>query len=226
MVKKLLDPLHDQIKLRTGCSVQYSLANSFEELANGLLALEHDYAFLPSAYSAISDEMGYERFASVSNQNKYVYLIVRGDSGITQLSDLRGKTLLSISPLSASGAAFEELLKKQGLLNDVRILNENNYEQNLLQVISGQADSAITIHIYWTQLDEYVKTKKLKVLKKLEAQPAELVKRVGRDELSKKVMEALMLDPNFDWEPADYPLRYNQQLKENVWKYIRSTLNQ
>lgn len=224
MVQKILAPMHEQVAIKTGCEVEYTLSNGFEDLAIKLVELNHDYSLVPSSYSAFTLEKGYERFASVTVQNRFIYVVAKMDSPIHSMVDLAGRSLLSISPLSESGVAFEQQLKALGIREQVRIINGNNYEQNIFKVLTGQADAAIVISIYWDQLDDYMKTKKLKVVGKLRSNPAELVKRHGRVGMDDIVMSVLKEDERLNWEVADHELIYNQQLKDTLNKFIQSSI--
>lgn len=224
MVQKLLAPMHEQVALQTGCEVEYTLSNGFEDLADKLVELNHDYSLVPSSYSAITLEMGYERFASIAVQNRYIYIVAKMESNINSMADLVDKTLLSISPLSESGAIFEQKLREMGIRQRVRIVNGNNYEQNIFKVLTGEAEAATVISIYWDQLDSFVKSKKLKVISRLKANPAELVKRHGREELDRQVMLVLKKDQRLKWEKASHELIYNQELKDTLNRYIQSSL--
>jgi len=225
MVQKLLTPMHNRVEKASGCEVEYTLASSFEDLANKLVELEHDFALVPASYSAITLEMGYERFVSISEENRYIYIVAHAQSNIHSLNDLTGKELLSISPLSESGASFEQLLREKQLRSRVKVVNGNNYEQNIFKVLSGQSDSAIAISIYWDQLDDYMKSKKLKVVSKLKSRPAEFVKRFGRDHIAQPVRNVLLTETALTWELPDHELQYNQELKEAISAYINSGMN-
>ena len=60
MVENKLADVHGALAAQSGCTVQFTITNSFEMLLDKLVVQDHHFAILPYTHADVSLEMGYE----------------------------------------------------------------------------------------------------------------------------------------------------------------------
>lgn len=138
----LLHYLETKIKRRIIMSTAPNFKTYVQRAARG------DYdIYLTAPHFALLAEttQNYHRLSRVSHElNGYV--VVRHDSMIQQIEDLRGRTVITPDELAITSMLGEQLLHKHGLSPalDYRLERSASHNNAILTVYRGGADAAIT----------------------------------------------------------------------------------
>ncbi len=145
-----------------GIPVEAVVATSYAATIVAMCAGRADIAFLsPFAYVLAHEKCGVE-VAAVSVRSGRPYyrgqILVRADSGITKLEDLRGKKFAFVDPASTSGYLFPSaMLKRLGFDPDrffSQTLFAGTHSNVVLAIYRGQVDGGATFEDVRTTLQQ------------------------------------------------------------------------
>ncbi len=135
----------------TGLRWKVTVPTSYAATIEAMCAGQIDIAFLaPLAYALAADKgcadvMMASMFGQSATYNGQI--LVRTDSGITDVKGLRGKRFAFVDPLSASGTLYPSLLmKQQGGEDPKTFLRETifagGHDKAILALVGGSVDGA------------------------------------------------------------------------------------
>lgn len=123
---RLWTPLLNRISRVSGIKLRFRTAPSIPKFEQRLKRGQYDFAYMnPYHYTVFNRTTGYRAFAKQSEQRIKGIIVVRKNSGISELSDLANATLAFPSP-----AAFAATLLIQAELNKQGIDFESNFVQS------------------------------------------------------------------------------------------------
>ncbi|MGN6699071.1 MAG: phosphate/phosphite/phosphonate ABC transporter substrate-binding protein [Thermomicrobiales bacterium] len=138
----------DFIGKQTGYKVTSTTATSYAAVTQSITSKKTDLAWVsPLSYVQAHDQNGcYPITASIRNGTKgyKAFIIVKSDSDIKELKDLKGKRFAFGDPLSASGTLYPKAaMLKAGLNpdNDLKAQNISSASSVAIAVYQGQVDA-------------------------------------------------------------------------------------
>ncbi|MBR1146156.1 phosphate/phosphite/phosphonate ABC transporter substrate-binding protein [Bradyrhizobium sp. AUGA SZCCT0431] len=147
----------DNLGKRLGVPAKIFVSPSFNALIESLASKRLDMAFFGAEGYVAMKEQGMQvvPIAKAIHFGRVHYkssIIVRADSGINSVADLKGKTFAFVAPTSTSGGlAPLYMLHQNGVATaDLkRILYTGNQEASMLAVKNGKVDAAAVADHYW-----------------------------------------------------------------------------
>ncbi|MFC4454603.1 phosphate/phosphite/phosphonate ABC transporter substrate-binding protein [Deinococcus sonorensis] len=135
-----------------GVEVRTTVAQDYQALVEATRSGKLDFAWLsPVSYVQAHDQAGAQvLLKSVRNGGPYYWsaFVVRKDSGIKTLNDLRGKTVAWIDPTSAAGYTFPRaLLVSKGINPDTFFSKQTfagKHDAAVLSLANGTVDAIAT----------------------------------------------------------------------------------
>ena len=155
---KSFQGMADVLGKQIGASAKVFVSPSFNALIESLAAKRLDVAFFGAeGYIAMKEQgMAVVPIAKAIHFGRDYYkssIIVRADSGIKSVADLKGKTFAFVAPTSTSGGlAPIYMLHRAGIaVSDLkRVLYTGNQEASMLAVKNRKVDAAGVADHYWT----------------------------------------------------------------------------
>lgn len=141
---ELYAPLVDYLNTRVrDARFHLQASRSFSEFEKNLYARRFDFA-LPNPYETVNvTRHGYRIFGKTSDDQLFRgVILVRRDSNIQQVQDLRGKTVSFPAPTALAGALMPQYyLHTHGLdvNRDIRMLYSGSHESSIMNVYLGNA---------------------------------------------------------------------------------------
>jgi len=142
----------EQLQQQTGMKVKPFVATDYNGIIEALRAKKLDVAYLgPFSYVLAASVANVEAFSVAvtkkTGQSAYRSLIVvRADSGLTQVDDLKNRTFAFVDPSSASGHLFPKAgLEQAGYNPDKlfsRVVFSGSHDASLLAVANKKVDAA------------------------------------------------------------------------------------
>lgn len=155
-VKELYVPIIEGVVKQIGYKARTIIASDYSDLARCLLDSIADIGwFSPLAYVNAREQGGVVPLVTpvVNGTPSYEgYIIVHKRSGISSLTELRGKKVAFVDPKSASGYAFPRyLLKKAGidLERNLEALFLGTHDKVINAVLSQTVDAGATYSEAW-----------------------------------------------------------------------------
>ena len=116
-------PVVDYLEKNLGRKIKYFVATDYASVVEALRNETADVGFMgPLQYVMAHGHTGAHPILGEIYNGKSTYvsrIFVRKDSGIKNLSDLKGKTIAFVDPLSSSGYMYPlDLFKQEGLIKD------------------------------------------------------------------------------------------------------------
>lgn len=116
-------PVVDYLEKNLGRKITYFVATDYASVVEALRNETADVGFMgPLQYVMAHEHAGAKPILGEIYNGKSSYvsrIFVRKDSGIKNLSDLKGKTIAFVDPLSSSGYMYPlDLFKQEGLIKD------------------------------------------------------------------------------------------------------------
>lgn len=138
-------PFLKKVSAESGVRLKFQTAPTLDDFYDRVSSGAYDFAYLnPLEYTRAHERQGYGAFACEANKKLAGIIVVRKDSALTKLTDLRGKTL--ILPGASAFAAHilnRAALSAAGLADaDVAIKTVSSHDSAYLMVQSKQADAA------------------------------------------------------------------------------------
>jgi phosphonate transport system substrate-binding protein len=145
-------PLVEILRKELGMEIQPFVATDYTGVVEALRVNKLDVAFLaPASYVLAKNEANIK--VVLKSERKgipfyYAAIIVRADSGIKSLDDLRGKTFAFGDSLSTTGHVFPRKMFKERGIDPVRdfkqILYSGGHDATVLAVLNGKVDAGAT----------------------------------------------------------------------------------
>jgi phosphonate transport system substrate-binding protein len=145
-------PLVEILRKELGMEIQPFVATDYTGIVEALRVNKLDVAFLaPASYVLAKNEANIK--VVLKSERKgipfyYAAIIVRADSGIKSLEDLRGKTFAFGDSLSTTGHVFPRKMFKERGIDPVRdfkqILYSGGHDATVLAVLNGKVDAGAT----------------------------------------------------------------------------------
>lgn len=218
-LSKSFQGMADVLGKELGVSAKVFVSPSFNALIESLAAKRLDVAFFGAEGYVAMKEQGMQvvPLAMAIHFGRDYYkssIIVRADSGINSVADLKGKTFAFVAPTSTSGGlAPTYMLHRAGIdTNDLkRVLYTGNQEASMLAVKNRKVDAAAVADHYWqywknaglTTFDQYddgrntIVNGELKIIEAMRVPEMPIVARadLGKDALDKIRGALLNLPP-------------------------------
>lgn len=176
-----VEPLSDYLTEKLGRKVEAFTATNYVGVVEGLGSGEVDFGIIPPfAYVLANKESGAEvLLTSINDKGEagyYSEILVREDSGIEKIEDLRGKTIAFVDPSSTSGYLFPgAYLKEAGLdlEKDLNYTYSGGHDKSLQLILNGDVDAIATFEAVGLRYQEEFPTanEDLKTLVKTEMIP-------------------------------------------------------
>jgi phosphonate transport system substrate-binding protein len=146
------EPIAQLLQAATNLSFRVSVPTAYTPVIEGMGASQVDVGWLsPFAYVLAHDKYNVQIGLASVRQGSKTYrsqIIVRADSGITTLDQLRGKRFAFVDPASASGYLFPNALLASKGIDYKTSFSESifagGHTQAVIAVYQGQVDGAAT----------------------------------------------------------------------------------
>lgn len=132
----------------------FTLAGAADELTGKITTGELDAVALPTnSAAALYNKTGGEIQIAMINTLGVLYLVTSGDTSISSVADLAGKTVYSSGQGTVAQYAFEYILSANGLEagKDVTVEYKTEHSEIATLMASGQADIAVLPQPFVTQ---------------------------------------------------------------------------
>lgn len=147
-----IKPLEELLSKEMGIKVKGFTATNYVAVVEGFGSGQVDFGLIPPFASVLATEEFQAKpiLVVVKKNGATTYksqLLVRKDSGIKSLEDLKGKKIAFVEPSSTSGYLFPAaLLKENGidLEKDVEYLYAGGHDKSLQLLLNGDVDVAAT----------------------------------------------------------------------------------
>jgi len=181
-------PFGEYLSKKLGKKVNVTLATDYSTIVEAMASGKVDIGIMPpSAYvqarnqkaatAILSSELGaYNRETGKPEESKLSgtfkgEILVKSDSGLEKLEDLKGKKIATLSPNSASGYIYPVVeMKDAGIdpLKDVTLTTVNDIPSEITAVLNGQQDAAFVFegarNVFASKFADQDLFKELKVL--------------------------------------------------------------
>ncbi|MBI3392183.1 MAG: phosphate/phosphite/phosphonate ABC transporter substrate-binding protein [Nitrospirae bacterium] len=196
---KELKPLVDYLRKATGMKIQLRTGFTFDKVFDNIKNGYYDFAYVATTqYVKIKKTVDVQLVGMTTKDGKEKFsavVVVRKDSGINAIADLKGKTFLTTKGGLAVHPAPMDLMEKNGLnpKTDIKIKFGSAPINCLMDVADRKADVTAVPKGLWAKAEKMVKKEDLKVVGETEPVPQlPIIARPGLDpELAKKVQDAL-----------------------------------
>lgn len=142
-----------------GITIQLEASRSYEEFEKKLYSRRFHFA-LPNPYQTLNSlKHGYHIFAKMGEDDKFRGIIlVRKDSGINRVADLKGKTVSFPAPTALAATMMPlSFLHSHGLdvNKDINRLFSGSHESSIMNVSLGKSDAGATWLPPWQAFIEH-----------------------------------------------------------------------
>lgn len=216
-------PFGEYLSKKLGKKVNVTLATDYSTIVEAMASGKVDIGIMPpSAYvqarnqnaatAILSSELGaYNRETGKPEEGKLSgtfkgEILVKADSGMDKLEDLKGKKIATLSPNSASGYIYPVVeMKEAGIdpLKDVTLTTVNDIPSEITAVLNGQQDAAFVFegarNVFASKFADQDLFKELKVLYLTKGDipnDAIAVQPKMDDDLKNKIKEAFLAMPD------------------------------
>ena len=165
-------PMKDYLETKLNRRVIMITAPDFKTFVQRAERGDYDiYVTAPHFALLAEAKQGFRRVCSFSRK-LIGDVVVRRDSPIKRLEDLRGHTVITPDALAITSILGEQLLEEHGLHSnkDYQLKRSNSHNNAILTVSRGAADAALTTASVFEQLSPEVK-RKLRILATTRAVP-------------------------------------------------------
>lgn len=144
-----LDAFETELEKHVGMKVKAVVMPDYSACVAAMGTGKADAAFLPPlAYVLGNEEYGFDVLLKAERHGKTVYrgeIIVRVDSGIETIEDLKGKKFAFVSPSSASGGLYPKILLMQHGIDPekdlAQVIYPGQHPMVVVAVMNGQVDA-------------------------------------------------------------------------------------
>lgn len=182
------DPFADYLSEKLGMDVKVTLATDYSTIVEAMASGKVDLGIMPPAAYVQARNMDAAEALLSSQLNAYdedteqpvkdTYsstfkgeILVKSDSDMKELKDLKGKKIATLSPNSASGYIYPVAeMKNAGIdpLTDCTLTTVNDIPSEITSVLSGQQDACFVFqgarYVFSSKFSDYDLFKDLKVL--------------------------------------------------------------
>lgn len=145
-IERIFAPMAKELSVAIGKPVKFTSATSFTSFKSRLMNEEFDIAFVqPFDYVTIADELGYIPLAARGEDLKAI-IVVRPDSGINSIQDLKGKKIATPPRIAAVSYLIKDHLQQNNLKpgKDTRIVYRRSHISCMQQVQIRSVDACGT----------------------------------------------------------------------------------
>lgn len=156
------DTLAQMVSERTGLSVTSNVGTDFSSVREAMCAGQAQIGWLNTFnYVLANEQCGVDAALATSRFGTTTYagqIVVRADSGITTLEDLRGKVMCWVDPASTSGYIIPRImLAANGIDPDAdfsQTIEAGSHNNVVTQVYNGDCDAGATFSDARTGIEE------------------------------------------------------------------------
>lgn len=154
-------PLINHLERQLGRSIEVQTSADYITFCNQLLNGQFDIAIAGPHFGSMASERGSSAILFRYQADLQPLFVVRTDSPIRNLEDLRGKRIGLSSALSMSSMGGVKWLQDHGFLlnRDYRIEEFSTHGAAIAAVAVGELDAALTTHTPLRQIPEDVRQK-------------------------------------------------------------------
>ena len=206
-INRRITPLVEYLKQKTGVAIEGVITSDFAQYEQQLKSGAIDFGYEnPYIYTLVSETHEVVAMAvKGKDRNKFRgIIIVRADSGLTDVKELKGKKIAIVGYTSAGGYLSQKLTLMEAGINvetdsTVTEAIENKQENVLLSVYTGEVDAGFIRESALHQADRYIAASQIRVLSETAWLPnwAFSVKRDLPEKLKKYIQSTLInLEPS------------------------------
>lgn len=158
------DTMTRELEKRTGLKIKVSVPTSYAAVIEAMGGGRVDVAwFGPLSYVLAHDKVGAEPLLIAERDKQINYfgiVLVRKDSGIKRLEELKGKRFAFVDPLSTSGTLYpKSLLKNHGIDpdKDLQSLYSGGHDKAIIALYNKQVDACSCYGGYFQDARDRVK---------------------------------------------------------------------
>jgi phosphonate transport system substrate-binding protein len=206
-------PLKEFLSGRLGRRIVLRSAPDFKRFIDRTRAGEYDLIFdAPHMARVAQTRDGYQPLAQTGYKIAIV-VIVRKDSVVQSLTDLRGKSLAIGARLSMTHQIVAQELQKLGLIleRDIKYVDAASFSNVLQSVLRGEADAGATGTLLWDNATDIEKSSLREVFRQKESVPGFIVAahpRLGGEAL--KTLQAALFAFKSSPQGKEYFLKTHQ----------------
>ena len=216
-------PFADYLTEKLGCKVNVTLATDYSTIVEAMSSGKVDLGIMPPAAYVQAREMGAAKAILTSQLGEYDQetglpvegemtgtfkgeVLVKADSDIQTLEDLKGKKIATLSPNSASGYIYPVAeMKEAGIdpATDCTLTTVNDIPSEMTAVLNGQQDACFVFEgarvVFSSKFEGYDLMNDLRVLYLTEGDipnDAIAVRPDMDDEMKEKIKETFLNMPN------------------------------
>lgn len=216
-------PFADYLTEELGCKVNVTLATDYSTIVEAMSSGKVDLGIMPPAAYVQARDMGAAKAILTSQLGEYDQetglpvegkmtgtfkgeVLVKADSDIQTLEDLKGKKIATLSPNSASGYIYPVAeMKEAGIdpATDCTLTTVNDIPSEMTAVLNGQQDACFVFEgarvVFSSKFEGYDLMNDLRVLYLTEGDipnDAIAVRPDMDDEMKEKIKETFLNMPN------------------------------
>lgn len=216
-------PFADYLTEKLGCKVNVTLATDYSTIVEAMSSGKVDLGIMPPAAYVQARDMGAAKAILTSQLGEYDQetglpvegkmtgtfkgeVLVKADSDIQTLEDLKGKKIATLSPNSASGYIYPVAeMKEAGIdpATDCTLTTVNDIPSEMTAVLNGQQDACFVFEgarvVFSSKFEGYDLMNDLRVLHLTEGDipnDAIAVRPDMDDEMKEKIKETFLNMPN------------------------------
>ena len=216
-------PFADYLTEKLGCKVNVTLATDYSTIVEAMSSGKVDLGIMPPAAYVQARDMGAAKAILTSQLGEYDQetglpvegkmtgtfkgeVLVKADSDIQTLEDLKGKKIATLSPNSASGYIYPVAeMKEAGIdpATDCTLTTVNDIPSEMTAVLNGQQDACFVFEgarvVFSSKFEGYDLMNDLRVLYLTEGDipnDAIAVRPDMDDEMKEKIKETFLNMPN------------------------------
>lgn len=156
---QLHSPLKTYLEARLQRPVDLVTAPDFVQFMERTRRGDYDIILTAPHMGRLAEKRdGYQRLLMTGHQVQGVFL-VRRDSGLRRLQDLRGKTIMIAQPISIIHQLALAHLESNGLVpgRDVSIVDTRTHNNALYAPARGEADASVTGILLWINAEPWLR---------------------------------------------------------------------
>lgn len=161
---KIHNDLREHLSKELGVDIEIYTAQDFMQFYENTKNDYYDIIITPPHFGAIHVTKGFQPLYRYDRLLKPVY-VVRSDSGITKVADVKNKKIALSNHLSISSISGLVEITSNGISIDKnKIINTKTHQAAVTSVIFGESDVAITTHTPINQMSSNIDMSKIKII--------------------------------------------------------------
>ncbi len=228
-------PLATYLTKKTGIKFKITILSKYGDIIDRFLQRGLAGAFFGDLTGAIAiNKISVEPLVTpvtvYGSTTSYGYIIVRNDSGINSVEDMRGKVMAFVDKASVAGYLFPvAYLKSNGINNIDEFFSEyyftGGFDASLYDVLDGRADIGCVKNTILNNiiLKDPSVMKEIKIIAQSPAMPTNVlcVKHTLPEDIKQKIMDVLL---NMDHDPLGKSIlkkmNFNRFIKARVENFL------